>query len=105
MGFFQNRQAGPQLRTAGAVGSVGLSFVMAIVLGVWLGRTVDRWLGIAPFGFLGGFAMGLTAGILNVFRTMARAFPPRVPPVASTHAVPSVDTHETAHHVEEPGDD
>lgn len=83
MAFRLTRSTGQTVRTAGALGSVGLSFVIAIVLGVWLGRALDRWLGTAPWFFLVCFFFGLAAGILNVYRTVSRAFPPsRVGPPA-----------------------
>jgi F0F1-type ATP synthase assembly protein I len=77
MGLFTGKQGGEQIRTAGALGSVGLSFVIAMVLGAWFGRVLDRWLGTAPLFFIVFFFLGLAAGILNVYRTVQMAFPPR----------------------------
>jgi F0F1-type ATP synthase assembly protein I len=59
-------------RTAGALGSVGLSFVLAIVIGVAIGRWVDTRFGTSPWGFMVFFAFGLAAGVLNVYRTTSR---------------------------------
>ena len=75
MGFFRSKQTGEQIRTVGAISTVGLSFVIAIVMGAWLGRVVDGWLGTKLF-FIVFFFLGLAAGILNVFRTVSKAFPP-----------------------------
>lgn len=66
------KQAGETLRTIGALSTVGLSFVLAIVIGVWIGQVLDRWLGTKPLFFFVFFCLGLVAGILNVYRTMSR---------------------------------
>jgi ATP synthase protein I len=60
------------LRAIGALSTVGLSFVLAIVIGAWFGRTLDGWLGTSPWMFVLFFFFGLAAGILNVFRTTSR---------------------------------
>ena len=57
-----------QVRMIGALSTVGLSLVLAIVLGTAAGVWIDRQVGSSPWGFLIGFALGLVAGILNVFR-------------------------------------
>ncbi len=57
-----------QVRMIGALSTVGLSLVLAIVLGTAAGVWIDRQAGSSPWGFLIGFALGLVAGILNVFR-------------------------------------
>jgi ATP synthase protein I len=53
----------------GALSTVGLSFVLAIVLGTLAGVWIDKTFGTGPWGLLIFFALGLAAGILNVFRT------------------------------------
>jgi len=57
-----------QVRMIGALSTVGLSFVLAIVLGTAAGWWLDQQVGSSPWGFLIGFALGLVAGVLNVFR-------------------------------------
>lgn len=57
------------IRTIGALSTVGLSFVLAIVIGVAAGYYVDNHFGTKPWGFLIGFLFGLAAGVLNVVRT------------------------------------
>jgi ATP synthase protein I len=52
----------------GALGTVGLSFVIAIVLGAALGIWIDRTLGTGPWGLLIFFLLGFLAGVLNVYR-------------------------------------
>lgn len=63
---------GEILRTVGALSTVGLSFVLAIVLGTAFGWWIDGKLGTNPWGFLIFFFMGLAAGVLNVYRITKR---------------------------------
>ncbi len=53
-------------RNVGLVSSMGLSVVIAIAIGVWLGLTVDRWLGTAPWFFYLFMFMGIAAGFRNI---------------------------------------
>jgi ATP synthase protein I len=55
-------------KTVGALSTVGISFVLAIVIGVAAGHYLDRQFGTSPWLFLIGFVFGLVAGILNVVR-------------------------------------
>ncbi|MGH9162211.1 MAG: AtpZ/AtpI family protein [Vicinamibacteraceae bacterium] len=64
---------GKDWRSVGELASLGLSFVLAIVMGTALGWWVDERLGTAPWGFIVFFACGVAAGILNVYRITARA--------------------------------
>ena len=61
-------------RTVGELGTLGLSFVMAIVLGTAAGWWVDRQFSSDPWGILVGFVLGFAAAILNVVRITRRAF-------------------------------
>ena len=60
------------VRTIGALSTVGFSFVLAIVLGVWAGWLLDKWLGTSPWMFFLFFILGLAAGVLNVYRTAGK---------------------------------
>jgi F0F1-type ATP synthase assembly protein I len=60
------------VRQLGALSSVGLSFVLAIVIGVGAGVMLDRWLGTSPWMFFLFFVFGLAAGVLNVYRAAGR---------------------------------
>jgi ATP synthase protein I len=60
------------VRTLGPLTSVGISFVLAIVMGAGIGLALDTWLGSSPWGFLAFFAIGVAAGILNVYRAFGR---------------------------------
>jgi len=60
------------MRTYASLGSVGLSFVFAVVIGTGIGLWLDRVTGWSPAFTLVFFACGLTAGILNVYRAVSR---------------------------------
>ncbi|MCL4847945.1 MAG: AtpZ/AtpI family protein [Acidobacteria bacterium] len=59
-------------QTVGSLGTVGLSFVLALIIGAWAGRWLDEHLGTSPWLFIVGFFLGLVAGILNVYRITAK---------------------------------
>jgi ATP synthase protein I len=52
----------------GALSTVGLSFVIALVIGAAVGLWIDRSLGTSPWGLMVFFFLGLVAGALNVYR-------------------------------------
>lgn len=54
----------------GQLSTVGLAFVLALVLGFAGGYWLDARFGTRPWLSLLGFALGLAAGVLNVVRTM-----------------------------------
>ena len=60
------------VRVLGALSTVGISFVLAIVIGAWFGWLLDKWLGTGPWLFMLFFFFGLAAGIINVYRTAGR---------------------------------
>ena len=60
------------MRTIGGISTVGFSFVLAILLGAWLGWTIDKWLGSSPWFFFLFLIFGFVAGSLNVYRTSQR---------------------------------
>jgi ATP synthase protein I len=60
------------MRTIGALSTVGMSFVFAIAIGAGLGWYLDKVFGTAPWMFFVFFAIGVAAGILNVYRTAGR---------------------------------
>jgi ATP synthase protein I len=60
------------MRTVGALSTVGLSFVLSIVIGAAIGWYLDKSFGTAPWLFFLFFAIGVAAGVLNVYRTTGR---------------------------------
>jgi ATP synthase protein I len=72
MSFFRKSDAN-MLRTAYELSAGMLSFVVAIGIGWWLGRFLDRSFGTAPWLMVVFSALGLAAGALNVYRTIQLA--------------------------------
>jgi ATP synthase protein I len=78
------------LQLIAQLSTVGFAFVLAIVIGFGGGYLLDGWLGTKPwFSFL-GFFLGLAAGILNVYRIMALAQPPKPPKTPKAPQTPAV---------------
>ncbi|MCB4820420.1 AtpZ/AtpI family protein [Roseicella aerolata] len=46
----------------------GVEVVSALVVGIFLGWLLDRWLGTWPWLFLVFFVVGGVAGVMNVYR-------------------------------------
>jgi ATP synthase protein I len=59
-----DRSVGPALR-------IGLELVVAVGVGVGIGWAFDTWLGTRPWGMILFFFLGIGAGMLNVYRTVA----------------------------------
>lgn len=58
------------LRQLAVLSGVGVTLVIATLLG-WLGgRALDRWLGTDPWLMLVGLLFGIAAGFLNLFRAV-----------------------------------
>jgi len=60
------------VRTLGALSTVGLSFVLAIMMGVGVGYVLMTRFGFGRWVFFVFFIFGVVAGILNVYRTAGR---------------------------------
>jgi F0F1-type ATP synthase assembly protein I len=61
------------IRLIGQLSTVGLSFVLAIVMGFGGGYLLDGWLGTSPWLTFLGFFVGIAAGVTNVYRVMQLA--------------------------------
>ena len=61
-----------QMRTLGQLSTLGLSFVLAIVLGTAFGWWLDDKLGTSHICFFIFFFLGLAAAVLNVYRIMSK---------------------------------
>lgn len=57
----------------GELSTIGLSFVLALVMGFGGGFWLDLQLGTKPWLTFVGFFCGLAAGVLNVYRVMTKA--------------------------------
>ena len=55
------------LRTLGTLSTVGISVVVAIAIGGYVGRKLDEWLGTAPWFFFIFLFFGIVAGYRNIF--------------------------------------
>ena len=60
------------VRTIGALSTVGISFVLAIVIGVGIGYFLMTRFGLGRWVFLLFFVFGVVAWIINVYRTAGR---------------------------------
>jgi ATP synthase protein I len=60
----------PSLGAVGALSSVGIAFVLAVVIGFGIGYVLDRWAGTSPLFVIVFFFIGVAAGIVNVVRTV-----------------------------------
>jgi F0F1-type ATP synthase assembly protein I len=54
-------------KTLGVVSSMGISFVLAIFIGVLIGRQLDKWFGTAPWFFFIFLFFGIAAGFRNLY--------------------------------------
>jgi ATP synthase protein I len=53
----------------GEVAQIGMTLVVATMLGLGGGYLLDRWLGTRPWLSLVGLVFGIAAGFVNIFRT------------------------------------
>ena len=49
---------------------VGIELLGAIIVAVFIGWAIDQWLGTRPWGMVVMFFLGITAGMLNVYRAV-----------------------------------
>ena len=63
----KNKESG-----AGFGFKISTEIIAALVVGVWIGLIVDKYLGTKPFGLIIFFIFGALAGFLNVYRVMRR---------------------------------
>jgi ATP synthase protein I len=54
------------------VAQVGLTLVVATVIGLGAGYYLDQWLGTKPWLTLVGLGFGIAAGFLNLFRAVKK---------------------------------
>jgi ATP synthase protein I len=59
----------PAWRSVGPLVSIGMTMVLATVIGLGGGYAADRWLGTAPWLTLIGLGFGIAAAFVSLFRT------------------------------------
>ena len=62
-----------QLQLAARFAGAGLELAIAIVVGYFGGRYLDRWLGTDPYLSYVGLLLGIVAGFRNLFSLAKRA--------------------------------
>jgi len=63
----------PAWKSVGELASIGMTMVLATVIGLAGGYYADRWLGTAPWLLLTGLILGIAAGFVSLFRSVKRA--------------------------------
>ena len=62
------------IREIGELSVIGLTLVIATLIGHYLGNRVDEyWPHLSPWGMVGGLGVGLAAGFTEMFRIIRRA--------------------------------
>ncbi|AAR33669.1 AtpZ/AtpI family protein [Geobacter sulfurreducens] len=61
------------IQTLGLVSSMGISVALAIIIGVLIGRQLDKWLGTHPWFFFIFLFFGIAAGFRNIYIIAGRA--------------------------------
>jgi ATP synthase protein I len=57
----------------GELSSIGMTLVLATVIGMVGGYYADQWLGTSPWLLLLGLAFGIAAGFVSLYRTVKAA--------------------------------
>lgn len=60
-------------KALGELSTVGLTLVIATLIGLVGGYYADRLLGTSPWLLLLGLVLGIAAGFVNLFRSVSRA--------------------------------
>ena len=55
------------LLTLGTLSTIGISVVIAIAIGVYVGLQLDKWLDTAPWFFFIFLFFGIVAGFRNIY--------------------------------------
>ncbi len=62
-------------RSAVVVASVGIEIALSILVGWWIGRAIDDWLGTFPWLTVVFLLIGAAAGFRGLWRTARRNWP------------------------------
>ncbi len=55
------------LKALGMISTMGISVAVAIIIGVFIGRQLDKWFGTAPWFFFIFLLFGIVAGFRNIY--------------------------------------
>jgi F0F1-type ATP synthase assembly protein I len=55
------------LKSLGMISTMGISVAVAIIIGVFVGRQLDKWFGTAPWFFFIFLLFGIIAGFRNIY--------------------------------------
>ena len=55
------------LKSLGMISTMGISFAVAIAIGVFLGLKLDEWFGTKPWFFFIFLLFGIAAGFRNIY--------------------------------------
>lgn len=55
------------IKSLGMISTMGISVVVAIAIGVYLGLKLDQWLGTKPWFFFIFLFFGIAAGFRNIY--------------------------------------
>ena len=55
------------IRSLGMISTMGISVVVAIMIGVYVGWQLDEWFGTAPWFFFIFLLFGIIAGFRNIY--------------------------------------
>lgn len=62
----------PDLRRLSELASLGLVLPSSIIVGLFLGYLLDRWLGTDPWLLLAFTVLGIVSGLLSLFRALKK---------------------------------
>lgn len=60
-------------RALGELSSIGMTLVLATVIGMAGGYYADQWLGTSPWLLLLGLVLGIAAGFVSMYRSVKAA--------------------------------
>ena len=60
-------------KSLGELSTIGLTLVLATVIGLAGGYYADRWLGTSPWLTMIGLGFGIAAGFVSLFRTVRKS--------------------------------
>ena len=70
--MFWSKKSGSDWISVGDLSTIGLTLVLAIVIGFFAGRWIGGKLGNPTLGSIIGFLVGTAAGFLQMFRAVSR---------------------------------